>query len=298
MAGGICVSEGNCYIITLIILQSIKGGMNSMDLYFNIPAILAFIKTSFKKQLIYRIANWSGLCTNFFFLFIRAGVFIACYQNRDKVAGLTMIDTLTYLTLTQSFFTLMPHLGSMGLSEHIISGQIAVELSRPMNFYVMYMAKRMGIFFYYLLYRFFPVLIIGSLFGLLRLPSTFSMTPLFFLSVFLGFWISVSIMFIIEASAFWFESDRGLKVCMYGIFSFFSGLLIPLNYFPEWAMKITRLLPFSYTFNAPAQIYLGVQKYEEMVIGMIGQVTWVIVLSLMCFTVLKRGEGKVIIHGG
>jgi ABC-2 type transport system permease protein len=266
--------------------------------YLNIPALLAFVATSFKKQLAYRIANWSGLFTNVFFLFIRAGVFIACYEGIDEVAGLTLIDTLTYLVLTQSFFTLMPHLGNMGLSEHVISGQIAVELNRPMNFYSMYMAKRVGIFLYYLLYRFVPILFVGYLSGLLRGPVSYSYTPLFFLSVFLGFWIAVSIMFLIESTSFWFQTDRGLKVCMYGVFSFFSGLLIPLNYFPEWAMSITRLLPFAYTFNAPTQIYLGLESSGQLMLNLTGQFFWVIVLSFLCLKVLSIGQRKVIVHGG
>lgn len=264
----------------------------------NVPALLAFAKTSYKKQLAYRIANWSGLFTNFVFLFIRVGVFIACYENRDVVAGLAIIDTLTYLTLTQSFFTLMPHLGSMGLSEHIISGQIAIELNRPLNFYLIYMAKRVGIFFYYFMFRFFPILFIGAFFGLLRLPTSFLSLPFFFLSIFLGFWIAVSIMFLIESTAFWFESDRGLKVCMYGFFTFFSGLLIPLNYFPAWALSITKLLPFAYTFNAPVQIYLGLQTPRELLFNFLGQFIWVILLTLGSLKVLSIGDKKVVLHGG
>jgi len=264
----------------------------------NVSALVAFASTSYKKQLAYRIANWSGLFTNVFFLFIRAGVFIACYENKEVVAGLAIIDTLTYLTLTQSFFTLMPHLGNMGLSEHIISGQIAIELNRPMNFYSIYMAKRVGIFLYYFLFRFFPIVLIGALCGLVRMPASFTYLPLFLMSVFLGFWIAVSIMFLIESTAFWFDSDRGLKVCMYGVFSFFSGLLIPLNYFPEWAMSVTKLLPFAYTFNAPVQIYLGIESQSQILMNCYGQLAWAIVLSLACLKVLSIGDKKVVLHGG
>ena len=265
---------------------------------FNIPALLAFISTSFKNQLVYRIANWSGLCTNIFFLFIRAGVFIACYENRDVVAGLDIISTLTYLTLTQSFFTLMPHLGNMGLSEHVMSGQIAIEINRPMNFYLMYMAKRIGIFFYYVLYRFMPILAVGYFSGLLSGPASYASLPLFSLSVFLGFWIAVSIMFLVESTSFWFQTDRGLKVCMYGVFAFFSGLLIPLNYFPDWAMNITRLLPFAYTFNTPTQVYLGLESAGQTAMNISGQFIWAFILSFCCLLVLKKGENKVVIHGG
>lgn len=264
----------------------------------NLPALLAFVATSFKMLLAYRIANLSGMVTNIFFLFIRSGVFIACYQNKDVVAGLTLYDALTYLTLTQSFFTLMPHLGSMGLSENIVSGQIAIELNRPLNFYVMYMAKRTGIFLYFVVHRFLPILIIGSLSGLLSLPATFSSMPLFACSIILGFWITVSIMFLVESTAFWFQSDRGLKVCMYGVFAFFSGLLVPLNYFPDWAMKITQLLPFAYTFDSPAQIYLQIKPIEQIYQNFFAQMIWAVLLSMVCLYVLKIGEKKVVIHGG
>jgi ABC-2 type transport system permease protein len=264
----------------------------------NIPALTMFAKTSFKNQLAYRIANLSGLFTNIFFLFIRTGVFIACFENKETVAGLTMLDTLTYLTLTQSFFTLMPHLGQMGLSQHIITGQIIIELNRPINFFYMFMGKRIGIFFYYVLFRFFPIMIIAGLAGYVRLPQSIFDMPLFFLSVFMGFWIAITIMFLIESTAFWFESDRGLKVCMYGVTAFFSGLLIPLNYFPAWALSITKLLPFAYTFNAPTQIYLGLQSQEELFYNLLGQIIWIIVLTFSCMKILKIGSNKVVIHGG
>lgn len=208
------------------------------------------------------------------------------------------MDTLTYLTLTQSFFTLMPNLGNMGLSEHVLSGQIVIELNRPINFYKMYMAKRFGIFCFFFQYRFLPVLILGSFFGVLNPPAEYQMLPLFLLSILLGFWIAVSIMFLVESSSFWFQSDKGFKVCMYGIFSFFSGLLIPLNYFPDWALSFTKLLPFAYTFDAPVQIYLGIQGDDQILTSFIGQFFWLIVLSLTCLFVLKQGANKLEIHGG
>jgi ABC-2 type transport system permease protein len=105
-------------------------------------------------------------------------------------------------------------------------------------------------------------------------------------------------MFLIESTAFWFQSDRGLKVCMYGVFSFFSGLLVPLNFFPDWALKITQLLPFAYTFNAPVQIYLGLISSDEMFYQVMAQFIWAMILSLFCFKVLSMGERKVVVHGG
>lgn len=270
-----------------------------MNNILNLDALLCFSRAAYRNQLVYRVANWSGLFTNLFFLFIRAGVFMACYREiNGEVSGLTLLQTMTYLTLTQSFFTLMPHLGNLGLSDDVVTGQISVELNRPMNYYLMFMAKRFGIFNFYLLYRFIPVIVVGITCGLLLPPQSLLAFILTIPSILMGFWISVSIMFLVESTAFWFQTDRGMKFCIYGFFTFFSGLLIPLNFFPDWAKLITSLLPFAYTYDAPVQIYLGTIGLWQMLGLLSYQLIWCLLLIFLCLRVLKNGARKVEIHGG
>ncbi|MCC6573879.1 MAG: ABC-2 family transporter protein [Planctomycetes bacterium] len=259
---------------------------------------LAFVSMSFRRQFAYRAANWAGLFTNSFFLFFRAYALGALFVGREAVGGMSLEHVVSYITITQALLMVIPQWGTIRLAESVRSGQIAVDMCWPANFFGMHMSRRMGMSAYYFLTRCLPLCVIGAATGLLHPPAQWWHLLPMLLSVAMAAWIANSLLFIIEVSAFWMESERGVRMILGGLTNFFSGLILPLSFFPAWLEAASRYMPFRYTLNLPAEIYLGRVAGEALWQQLAMQLGWLMALSLLCHGLFAAGTRKLIIHGG
>lgn len=255
----------------------------------------SFAKVAFTRQAKFRLANISGLFTNTFFMLFRTSVFTAIYEHSSEIAGYTLAQSLSYAVLVQALIMVIPQWGSIGVGEDIRTGQVAMDLCRPLNYYLMILFKRIGISGFFLLGRGIPALLIGYSFGFLTIFPDKIASLWGVVSLILGVWLANSLHFLVELTGFWLENSRGPKMLVVGLTYFFSGATIPVVLFPPWAQTINLWLPFSYTLNAPIEILLGVKNPLDLFLP---QLLWVIVISGFCLVVLKQGERKVVLHGG
>jgi ABC-2 type transport system permease protein len=75
---------------------------------------------------------------------------------------------------------------------------------------------------------------------------------------------------------------------------FFSGLIMPLTFFPTWLREVARGLPFSSFLQTPVDVWLG--KYRGWEIAL--QVVWAVVLLAVGQVVLRRATRRVVVQGG
>ncbi len=122
---------------------------------------LAIAVKSFQKHLTYRAANLAGIITNMFFGAVYVFVYVALFEGRTTVGGLDVRDAVTYVVLTQALLMAMSAFGNRELSESIMKGQIASDLSRPLDFYLYWAAIDLGRAVYYLIFRGIPTFAIG-----------------------------------------------------------------------------------------------------------------------------------------
>jgi ABC-2 type transport system permease protein len=78
----------------------------------------------------------------------------------------------------------------------------------------------------------------------------------------------------------------------------FSGLLIPINWFPQWFQTLSAWLPFQGIAYIPLSIYLGRFEGMELWKALGHQAMWAVVL-LVCGRLLwNRCQHKMLIQGG
>ena len=133
---------------------------------------LAIAVKSFQKHLTYRAANLAGIITNMFFGAVYVFVYVALFEGRTTVGGLDVRDAVTYVVLTQALLMAMSAFGNRELSESIMKGQIASDLSRPLDFYLYWAAIDLGRAVYYLIFRGIPTFAIGLILFGARLPAS------------------------------------------------------------------------------------------------------------------------------
>ena len=109
-------------------------------------AYVALARMAFQRQLAYRFANLSGLLTNGFFGLLRAYVLIALFGARhaERVAGYSIRDAITYTGLTQALIAYIALWGWWDLMRSIRTGEVASDLSRPLDFFWYWCAQDVG----------------------------------------------------------------------------------------------------------------------------------------------------------
>ncbi len=263
-----------------------------MDLYWAVAV------KSFQKHLTYRAANLAGIATNIFFGAIYVFVYVALFQDRASLGGLDRRDTVTYVILTQSLLMVMSAFGNRELSEAIIKGDIVTDLSRPVDFYLFWAALDLGRAAYYAIFRGLPTFAIGWLLWGIRLPGSPGAAVLFLASVGTGTLLSYAVRFIANCLAFWTSDARGINYLATTVIMFFSGFIVPLNFFPAWLAAATEPLPFRALAHLPVSIYLGKTNDAALVQALALEGVWLLALVLLGRFMLNRMVRKLTAYGG
>ena len=88
---------------------------------------------------------------------------------------------------------------------------------------------------------------------------------------------------------FWITQAIGINDMWFGIFSLFSGYLIPLDLFPPFLRNALHALPFRYMMSFPIEIFTGQLRMSEILRGLSLQWLWVAVFYATYRMVWTRG---------
>ena len=133
---------------------------------------LALARLSFQRQLTYRTANLAGLATNAFFGLLRASVLIALFGARKSVAGYSVGDAVTYTGISQAMISYIAIWGWWDVTRSIRSGEIATDLSRPVDYFWYWVAQDYGRGLGQLLLRGLPIMALYVAFYRVSVPQT------------------------------------------------------------------------------------------------------------------------------
>lgn len=255
---------------------------------------------SFRRMFAYRAATLAGLITNLFFGLLRAYIFIALFAGSggQRVAGYSLPEAITYAGLAQAMIGPIRMWGAYEVMETIRSGQIASDLCKPIDFQRFWLARDLGRAAFETLARALPLLLLYGLYFDLVWPPTAGRWLAFGLSAFLGVLVSFHWQFIINLSAFWILDARGLaRVGFLGIL-LFTGIVMPLSFFPDGMAQLAALLPFAAYVNTPAEVFLGHAQGAGLWRALGLQLAWVLALSAAGRRIFRAGHARLIIQGG
>ncbi len=259
---------------------------------------LAIAIKSFQKHLTYRAANLAGILTNSFFGAVYVFVFTALLKDRPPVGGLDVRDAVTYVVLSQSLLMAMSAFGNRELSEAIMKGQIASDLSRPVDFYLYWAAIDLGRAFYYLTLRGIPTFVVGLILFRARTPASAADSAAFAVCLATGMVMSYTFRFIPNSLAFWTTDARGINYLANTIIMFFSGFIVPVNFFPPGLRTVATWLPFSALAYLPVNVYLGKVSGPQLAQALATQLFWMVFLVMAGRLLLSRVVTRLTVQGG
>jgi ABC-2 type transport system permease protein len=166
------------------------------------------------------------------------------------------------------------------------------------NIQLMYVARAAGESVFRLALLTVPTALVLFLVYPLRRPASLGLAAAFLVSVCLSFLIVAAINFAVGTFALRLQSILGLMRAKFFLLELFSGLLLPISFFPHVAQKILGVMPFEYISYIPMLIYLGNLRGMEVVRAIALQVFWVAVLFAIGDGLWRWSTHKVIIQGG
>ncbi|MFH8750266.1 ABC transporter permease [Streptomyces rimosus] len=256
---------------------------------------------SFRRYATYRIATASGVFTNTVFGFIIAYTYIALWTERPHLGGYDLPQALTYAWTGQALLAatgLLMGGGLDDLQERIRSGDIAVDLHRPADLQLWWLAADLGRAAFQLIGRGLLPMAVGTLVFPSALPASVATWLLFLVSVALGVVVGFALRYLVALTSFWLLDGAGVAMVAGLLCMFCSGMVLPLNVFPGAFGEVVRLLPWSSMLQVPADVLLGVHDGGGVAGALAFQAGWAAVLLAGGRLLQSVATRKVVVQGG
>ncbi len=262
---------------------------------------VAIATRAFRRYSTYTAATLAGVFTNSVFGMIYSYAYLALWAQRPDAGGYDAVDAVTYVWIGQALLMTVAVWGggtTDDLAERIRTGDVAIDLYRPVNVLGWYLAADLGRATYHFLARGLGPTVIGWLVFDIRLPGSVLTATAFLVSLVLAVVTSFALRFLVASSAFWLLDQTGLKVLSGAFAIFFSGMALPLVIFPEPIRSIAFALPWASFLQTPADIWLGKREGVDLLLGLGQQAAWIAVLLLAAHGVLRHATRRVVVQGG
>ncbi|MEW2138947.1 ABC-2 family transporter protein [Streptomyces sp. NPDC005409] len=263
---------------------------------------LAVAAGGFRRYATYGTATAAGVFTNTAFGFIVAYTYIALWDERPGLGGYDQAQALTFVWVSQSLLAAGALIGGgfqEEMQERVRTGDIAVDLYRPADLQMWWLAADLGRAAFQLLGRGLFPLVAGALAFRLALPVDPLRWLLFLVSVTLGLVVSFAVRYLLGLAAFWLMDGAGINMMATVVSIFFSGMLLPLTVFPGGFGEFVRVLPWAAMLQIPMDVLLGKHAGAGSAVGALAfQAGWAAVLLGAGRLLQSAATRKVVVQGG
>ncbi len=257
-----------------------------------------FLRVGFINTLAYRLRYFTGIVTYFIYVSVYYFIWKAIYEHSASIEGFDFSHLLTYVAVGWVIRSFYYNNIDQQLSVQVMEGKLAMDLIKPVNTQMMYVAQALGESVFRLVMLTLPTAVILALVFPLRLPASFLNFAAFLVSVLFSFFIVAGINFSVGTFAIRLKSILGLLRAKYFLLELFSGLLIPISFFPETFQKVLAVLPFQYISYVPVLIYLGKLQGLAILKALAIQLFWVVALLAAGDGLWRWSSRKITIQGG
>ncbi len=258
------------------------------------------VRAGFRQQSQYRLAMGAGLFTNCVFGFIRASVLLAALEaSTGAFAGYTRESLAAYVWISQALLGAVVLMSAdTVLGQRIKSGDVAVDLLRPVSLVASNTWTAVGRGLYTLLPRGVPAVLVGVLSVGFFLPTQAGPYLLGVPSVLLAVVGSYLGVHCVSMLGFWLVDVRGVNA-LYGILAtFMAGLFVPVDLFPGWLRSLAACTPFPTFLQFPVDVLsgrvLGWQAWSHLAT----QAGWVLALLALAQLLAVLGRRHLEVQGG
>jgi len=241
---------------------------------------------------------YTGIVTYFIYVSVYYFIWKAIYAHSTSIEGFDFAHLLTYIGVGWIIRSFYFNNIDQDIAYQVIEGRLAMDLIKPVNIQFMYLARAAGESVFRLALLTLPTTILLFLAYPLRPPASLGHAGAFLVSVTFSFLIVAAINFAVGTFALRLHSILGLLRAKFFLLELFSGLLLPISFFPQIFQKMFSLMPFEYISYIPMLIYLGQLNGASLARAMGVQLFWVVILLALGDALWRWSVRKVTIQGG
>ena len=261
---------------------------------------IGIFKMNFKGELQYRAKALSGVATQVFWGLMYIYLYTA-FMGGKAIEGFSIEQMITYVWLGQAFLVIRFLDLPKNCAKEIENGNICYKFTRPINLYNQWYAEHLGYKLSALILRCMPLILFAAIMPKsirIMLPTSFTAFILFLAALTIGALLTSAISMIIVYLTFKTLSAKGTVSICNTVCGVLGGLYIPLVFMPQSVQNVLNYLPFRYTLDLPARIYIGnIPPLEGLkFIGI--ALAWLIIIVLLGKLLISKAGKNAIIQGG
>ena len=253
----------------------------------------------FRRWATYRGAMAAGAFTNTVFGLIRAYITVgAIGAAGGTLAGYDAKAGITYAFLAQALIAPVNIFTWNEFALRVRTGDVAVDLARPVDPQLAYLASDLGRAAYSIIPRGLPPMLVGGVVFGLAMPTAATPYLLGAISLLLAVMVSFACRWLANLAAFWLLDLRGVMMIYVLASGLLSGHLLPVHWFPSWLAAIANATPFPSIIQTPIDIVTGRAEGVDA-LALIGvQLGWLVVALIAGRLVFAAGTRKLVVQGG
>jgi ABC-2 type transport system permease protein len=187
------------------------------------------------------------------YLLIQYFIWTAVYGDLSTLGGLELSQMIRYFGASALIGYITMDFADWNLMMLVRTGKFLTFTLRPIHHRFFALSQKFGHRVLGLVCEFIPCLLIFVL--LFSIDMTPADIPLTVVSVALSFLINFYVNYSTGLLGFWIVDASGIRRLVDIFVSIFSGTLVPLTLFSEWAQVILLFMPFTYVGYAPTIIW-------------------------------------------
>jgi ABC-2 type transport system permease protein len=260
------------------------------------PAWKEIVRLSMRGVSAYRFSYFASIISLAVQLFMLRALWMAIYDGRDTLNGISADTQIVFISIAVLQRLILQVSIDWTIQRQVTSGQVALNLIRPLGFIPQILAQQAGRTLGYMP-SMLAMIPFAMLIGSLRMPDSSNILP-YIASMMLAYLVGVLTFLLIGMMAFWIMHVNAIRVMFHLLSDFLGGVLVPLWFMPDALRFVLELLPFQAILFLPAAIYAGEVTGSGLIQPFAVQLGWIVVLWLLVGTVWRRAQRRIVIQGG
>ena len=256
---------------------------------------------SLKEKLAYRFDFFTALVWTLLMATLLYFLWRAIFESSSSIE-MSLGTLITYVCMGQvigvSRNTYSSQRPAFQTADRIRSGDIAIDLVRPVDYQALRLSDSLGLFFAEIVLINLPVYVFCVLVFGIDPPISPEAALGFLVSLVGAFLIAFSLNYLISLSSFWTFELLGIRFAQKALTEVLAGTIIPLSLFPGWLRTLALWLPLQGMAHVPLSIYVGSIEGSDIWLEIAKQLAWAVGMLLVTRMIWLTAMKRIVVQGG
>lgn len=261
---------------------------------------LAFALQEFTASSMYRLELAMRFLGNLIQMYGVYWLWNTLYAQNPALISTSLEQMVSYAVLAMVLEVVLNDTGlpRWYIARQVRTGDIQMDLVRPLGFTYHMLARSAGGTVFLLLALGLPSVLFAALFLGLMPPASLVHGLLFLPSLGISFLVGFALNYLIGLVSIYSIATRRISWVYNAMLAFFSGQMVPLWIFPPLLAQIAAFLPFQAMIGIPLSIYIGRLPLLDAVRALGVQALWAAGLLALGEFVWHQAQRRLIVQGG